>query len=71
MPGVWVRVSEGDHRLTSFKQSGGILSKLRIPFKPGHVALFSFCKPAEEGIEVDRPMRFGKTDGDETQVLGK
>ena len=70
MPSVWVRVSQRDNRLTAFKQFGRILSDVQLPFKPGHVAVLFFCETAEEGIEVGRPMRPGKTDGHEAQGFG-
>jgi hypothetical protein len=32
--------------------------------------MFSVCEPAEEGIEVGRPMGSGKTDSNETKFFG-
>jgi hypothetical protein len=32
--------------------------------------MFSFCETAEEGIEMDRPVRPGKSDGNKTQIAG-
>jgi hypothetical protein len=57
MPSIRVRISKGDDRLTAFKQPGGILSDVQVPFKPSHVAVFSVCEPAEEGIEMRRTAR--------------
>jgi hypothetical protein len=33
--------------------------------------MFSVCEPAEERIEMGRPVRPGKTHGKETQAFGE
>jgi len=71
VPNIGIGIGKGDDGLTAFEQFAGILTDVYVPFKPGHVPMLSICELAEEGIEVGRPLRSGKANGNETQALGK